>query len=218
MPESNGGDKRMIGHFRRSCGVAGGVVTRPARNVAALVLALLVIPALQAVEVAGVKMEETTEMDGVPAPLVLNGAGVRSKFFVKVYVAGLYLQEKATDAIAVLDSPGPKRVRMHFVYDGISEEKIRAAWTEGYEANHSVAALERFKDRIEKFNSFFPAIKAGDVVDVDYRPGVGTSVIFNGELKGTLPGEDFNRATLKIWLGEEPASSGLKKAMLKGGA
>jgi long-chain acyl-CoA synthetase len=37
-----------------------------------------------------------------------------------------------------------------------------------------------------------------------------------GEDKGTIPGEDFNRALLRIWLGELPADASLKKAMLGG--
>jgi len=173
------------------------------------------VPA-QAREVAGVTLEEEARIDGVAAPLVLNGAGVRSKFFVKVYAAGLYLGEKATSAEAILASAGPKRVRMHFIYDEVSAEKLRAGWSDGYAANHSTEVLAGLKDRIEQFNSYFPTLKAGDVVDVDYVPGSGTSVRLNGEAKGTISGEDFHQATLRIWLGDSPASSGLKKAMVAG--
>ena len=37
-----------------------------------------------------------------------------------------------------------------------------------------------------------------------------------GDDKGTIAGEDFNRALLRIWLGEQPADASLKKAMLGG--
>jgi hypothetical protein len=33
---------------------------------------------------------------------------------------------------------------------------------------------------------------------------------------GTVEGNDFNRALLKIWLGSKPADGGLKKAWLGG--
>ncbi|MDX1513220.1 MAG: chalcone isomerase family protein [Gammaproteobacteria bacterium] len=186
------------------------------------VMALLCVPVLapvaaQGKEVEGVRVEEEARLDGVTEPLVLNGAGVRSKFFVSVYVAGLYLSEKSSSAEAILDSPGPKRVRMHFVYDEISAEKIRAAWSDGYAANHSAEELAALKDRIDQFNGYFPAVKAGDVVDVDYVPGAGTTVRINGDARGPIAGEDFHRATMRIWLGESPASSGLKKALIAGG-
>jgi len=37
----------------------------------------------------------------------------------------------------------------------------------------------------------------------------------NGDAKGAaIPGEDFYRALLKVWLGERPASAALKRALL----
>jgi hypothetical protein len=217
MPQSQEGDKLMNDMIRLP-GVPDpdGAIPRCRGSVVAAACALLFVAAAQAREVAGVKLEEEARIDGVATPLVLNGAGVRSKFFVKVYVAGLYLGEKMTSAEAILTSPGPKRVRMHFVHDEISAEKIRAAWSDGYAANHSAGALAGLRDRIDQFNGYFPTLKAGDVVDVDYAPGSGTTVRVNAEIKGTIPGEDFHQATLRIWLGESPASSGLKKAMAAG--
>ncbi len=190
---------------RRRAGIVGSVCA-----------AMLLTLTAEAREVAGVTLDESTQIDGVSAPLVLNGAGVRSKFFVKVYVAGLYLSKRLSSADAILASSGPKRVRMHFVYDEISAEKIRAAWSDGYKANHSAEALAGLKDRVDRFNSYFPTIKAGDVVDVDYVPGTGTTVRINGEPNGPITGEDFHQATLRIWIGDSPASSGLKKAMIAG--
>jgi hypothetical protein len=45
-------------------------------------------------------------------------------------------------------------------------------------------------------------------------PDEGTQVWINDMLKGSVPGEDFSRALLKIWLGSKPADAGLKDAML----
>ena len=63
--------------------------------VAALLLAALPASAL---EVAGVSVPESYLLDG--KTLVLNGAGVRTKTFlkVKVYVGALYLPQHSTDA------------------------------------------------------------------------------------------------------------------------
>ena len=76
--------------------------------------------------------------------------------------------------------------------------------------------MAQLAERIEQFNGFFPDVKKGDVVDVDYIPGAGTQVRINGDSKGAIEGEDFHKATLRIWLGTAPASAGLKKAMLTG--
>jgi hypothetical protein len=39
----------------------------------------------------------------------------------------------------------------------------------------------------------------------------------NGQARGTaIPGEDFYTAVLRVWLGEKPADSGLKKGLVGG--
>lgn len=45
-------------------------------------------------------------------------------------------------------------------------------------------------------------------------PRKGTQVWINGTLKGSVAGEDFSQALLKIWLGKKPADADLKEAML----
>ena len=52
-----------------------------------------------ALEVAGVKLEDNVHPGS--RDLVLNGAGLRTKLFFKVYVAALYLSEKKTSGAAV---------------------------------------------------------------------------------------------------------------------
>ena len=44
--------------------------------------------------------------------------------------------------------------------------------------------------------------------------GTGTAVRINDELRGTVAGNAFYRALLKVWLGDKPVSKPLKKAML----
>ena len=53
-----------------------------------------------AAEVAGVKLEDKTQVES--RDLVLNGAGLRKRVVFNVYVIGLYLPEKRTDPAAVL--------------------------------------------------------------------------------------------------------------------
>ena len=57
-------------------------------------------------------------------------------------------------------------------------------------------------------------MREGDQVWLDYVPGSGTSVLVNGDVRGVIPGSDFNAALLSVWLGREPVSESLKKAMV----
>lgn len=178
-----------------------------------VLLPLLSLPA-HALDVGGVQIAPTAKLDSDGPTLVLNGAGVRKKLFISVYVGALYLPKKAATVAEVLAQTGPRRVLMHFVYDEVSAAKLVEAWNEGFAANHSDAELAALRARIEQFNALFSTVKKGDVITLDYRPGEGTRVNYNDKTKGVIPGEDFNRALLTIWLGEKPVTDALKKALL----
>lgn len=183
----------------------------PIRIVVALALILSSAMVL-AKEVAGVTLPETVTLDS--KPLVLNGAGIRSKFFVKVYVGALYLPVRTRDADAVLHNTGPVAMHMYFVHSEVAKEKLVNAWNEGFDANLDAAERARLATRIERFDGLFRTVHQGDVIRLDYTPGSGTTVSINNETRGVVEGEDFMRAWLRLWLGKQPAQADLKQNLL----
>ncbi len=184
-----------------------------------LALGILLLPLLcQGAEVAGIKLDDGIRIGS--QNLVLNGAGLRVKVFFKVYAAGLYLSEKAGSTAAVLALAGPKRVSMTMMRDLTAQDLIDALG-EGMRNNHPAADFEKLKPRVERLNAIMAAIgaaKSGNVITLDYVPESGTRVSLNGEPKGeAIAGDDFYRALLRIWLGDNPVDSSLKKALLGGG-
>jgi hypothetical protein len=177
-------------------------------------LALFAVPALAA-EVAGVRVEDRIKLGS--SELVLNGAGLRTKAFFKVYVAGLYLAEKKTSVDEVLALPGAKRVSMRLMRN-LSAKQLTEALDEGVRDNTPAAEQEPLKGRLAELTAVMNALqsaKEGDVIALDWLPGTGTRVVLNGEPKGkAIAGEDFYRALLRIWLGQNPVSGALKKALL----
>ena len=181
-----------------------------------LIGGLVFSSASSAREVAGVVLPETLQIPDNTTPLLLNGAGTRNKFFFKIYVAGLYLPSRQTSTESILNLPGPKRVRMHFLYKEVERDKLVTGWQEGFENNLDTSSMKQLAPRLAKFNSLFRTMKRGDVIDLDYQPGEGTRVLFNGELQGQIEGADFYAALLKVWLGKSPADANLKTALLEG--
>jgi Chalcone isomerase-like len=170
--------------------------------------------AATAASVDGVEVPDTLmAANGTPA-LVLNGAGIREKLFLDIYVGALYLPEKSADAEAILSSTGPACVAMHFIYKEVSKEKIIEAWEDGLAANHSPTEMQALRTELEKFNALFRTVHRGDVIRICYLPGTGTGVRINNEVRGSVPGESFFHALLGIWLGAHPVSQDLKKGML----
>lgn len=175
---------------------------------------LLISSNLAARDIADISFSEQVSVEGIEKQLLLNGAGIRYKFFFKIYVGALYLPAKQNSADEILKSSQANRVVMHFLYDEVEKEKLVNAWLEGFEENVEDAVFKTVKDRLNNFNAMFSDMHKGDVVLLDYIPEQGTRVTIKGVQKGFIKGEDFNQALLSVWLGEEPVTDELKDAML----
>ena len=186
------------------------------RHIAFLVLFSLLATStpVSAYPFAGVDIPDTVTLADSGTSLVLNGAGIRKKFFMDIYVGALYLPDKTADASAILADTGPASVLMHFLYKEVSREKITAGWNDGLAANHTVEQMATLQPQLDAFNALFDTAREGDVVRIDHLPGVGTQVLYNGILRGTVPGDNFYRSLLKIWLRAHPVSKALKQGML----
>ncbi|MDX8410816.1 MAG: chalcone isomerase family protein [Mariprofundaceae bacterium] len=174
--------------------------------------AFLLPVSISAAEVEGVTLPEQVEVAG--QKLVLNGAGVRSKFIFDIYVGALYLPSKTRDAGKAIAMAGPKRVTMNFLYSEVSGEKLANGWSDGFEKNQSISAMKKLQPRLDQFNAMFFTVHEGDLIVLDYVPGEGTKVSIRGEEMGAVAGEDFNQALMAVWLGKKPADKDLKEGML----
>lgn len=87
-------------------------------------------------------MPDTAQVNG--RTLVLNGLGLRKKFGVKVYVAGLYLEQNSSDPSALLKADAPKRIVMQFVR-GVSKHQMTDARAEAtqYRSEKGLARVLR---------------------------------------------------------------------------
>lgn len=175
-------------------------------------LSFLVMMSTQAfgLEVAGVNIDPTVTAG--QKTLVLNGAGIRKKLVIKVYVGALYLERKAVSREELLKDEGDKLVRMTFVYKKVEKEKIVEAFAEGL-ANNSPDVAQTADARA--FLSWFTSdFRAGDTVDVRMGADGTVSAAHNGKELGTIRNPALARAVLRIWFGDKPADAGLAKGML----
>ena len=162
-------------------------------------------------EVAGVKIPDTDQQ------LVLNGAGLRKRAFFDVYTIGLYLPEKKAAAADAIGAPGAKRVAIHMLRD-VGVDQFGGALIDGMKDNVGEAEMKALEPRIKQLLSAMNTMqeaKKGMRITLDWMPAAGTQLTVEGKPAGTaIPGEDFYRALLKIWLGERPVQADLKKALL----
>lgn len=178
------------------------------------VLAALSVSLAFAVEVEGVNFDDKIKVGS--SDLVLNGTGVRSKFG-KRYVAALYVPAKSADANTILSAKGAKRVLLHLLKDG-DGKTFAKAFAGGIDDNTTGADLTAVQDRAKVFSETIVSlgdVKEGSKIAIDFVPEKGTQVSINGKPQGKeIPGEDFYKALLKVWLGEDPVQKDLKAGLL----
>lgn len=147
-------------------------------------------------------------------PLQLNGGGIRTKYFMDMYVIGLYLKTPSKEADKIIEANDYFSLKLQIVSSLITSEKMIAAIKEGFEnaTNKNTAPI---KKQIDEFIAAFKdEIKKGDVFDIFYVPNKAVMVVKNGKAMAKIEGFEFKKALLGIWLSEKPADKDIKKALL----
>ena len=181
-----------------------------------LAVGLLVPVIVAAAEVAGVKIDERTRIG--TEDLVLNGAGLRKRAFFQVYAIGLYLPKKTQSAEEAIKSSGARRVAIHMLRD-VKAETFTEALAEGIRNNVPETEAKALEPKVKQLGTIMSEVgeaKKGMNITLDWN-GAATQLSVDGKPAGQpIPGEEFSRALLRIWLGEHPVQEDLKKALLGG--
>jgi len=175
-------------------------------------LVAMVSVAAQAKEVAGVNLPDS--LSAQDQALALNGVGIRSKFFMDIYAAGLYLTESSQEAKSIIDQDKPMALRLHITSGLLSSEKMESATREGFEKSTG-GNTAQLQDTIDAFiDTFKEDIVENDVFDFVYTPTEGVNVFKNGDLKTTIKGLPFKQALFGIWLSDDAVQDDLKEGLL----
>lgn len=148
--------------------------------------------------------------------LVLNGWGPRTKFFLELYEAGLYVTKAQSNPTVIADADEPMAIRVKITSSMVSRTKLMQSLNDGFQTV-TKGKLEPIQNGVNQFRSFLSEdVKSGDRFDFVYLPRHGLVINKNGQFKGVVPGLAFKQALFNIWLSNEPVDATLKQAMLKG--
>ena len=160
--------------------------------------------------VAGITFPDEVKIN--ETALVLNGAGLREKYWIDIYVAALYLPQPSSDANTIIQQNTAKRITLQFIYPRVTKAQMIETLEENFAKNPKISTETR--KAIQKCTGWMEDFTTGDKIIFDYTPKDGTSIFVKGQKKGTIPGQDFMNAVYTIYLGPAPASSNLKEALL----
>jgi Chalcone isomerase-like len=162
-------------------------------------------------DLAGVTMPENVSISG--KQLRLNGMGVGTKGFFKVYVIALYLETPTSDARTAIKADEVKRIVLTMLRD-VSREKFVQAVEKDMMHNPGVP-MAALRGRLDLLESVLPALKRGNVLDFTHLPVRGTLVRGQGR-EITIPGKDFADALFSIWLSGQSSNPALQHQLLGG--
>ena len=181
---------------------------------AALALTVPVTASAQTTDVAGVKFDNEIALRG--SKLLLNGTGIRTKFVIKVYAAGLYVPTRLGTPEAVWDTKAPRLLKVVMLRE-VDADDMGKLLTSGMEKNTSREEFARAAPGTARLLELFAAKKKlapGDSFSIEWAPGAGTVISINGKAEEPIAEPDFFASLMKIWLGRSPADDALKDALL----
>ncbi len=178
----------------------------------AVVSLLLMVPAAVAENISGAEMPDLIQAGN--QALQLNGAGMRTKFFFKVYAGGLYLQQAGqSDSAAILSTDQPMAIRMVWMRD-VPGDKLIDGWNSGF-AHSTQGAAQFLQGDIDKFNAVFKnGAKKNEVHDIVYEPETGITIYKDSQMVEQIPDKNFKNAVFGIWLGDKTEVPDLRDKML----
>lgn len=164
-------------------------------------------------KISGIKLKETIKLG--KNLLLLNGAGQRTKYFIDLYVAALYLSTKTHDAQAIIEADEAMLIQIHVISNLITSENITRGTKEGFTKSTN-NNTQNIQEQIDDFlDAFKEKITIGDIFEIVYLPGKGVTVIKNRHIVKKLNTDmAFKRALFGIWLSDNPAQKSLKSSML----
>ena len=153
--------------------------------------------------------ETEKEINGMKQPL--RGMGLLEYLGFDMYTGALYAPSEAQSIEAVLGDV-PKSLVLHY-HRGIKIEWMNKAAEKILQKNPNIHYAE-IEERVKQIGAAYKKVKKNDRYELTYVPGTGTSLFLNDEHQITIPGEDFARAYLGIWISEYPANKGLRDRLL----
>ncbi len=107
-------------------------------------------------EFDGIKVKTSIKVDDGDSKtkLYLNGAGIREKMWINLYVQALYLKEYSNDSQQILNSNETIATRLHITSSMVTKKKLVQALEDGFVKSYK-GDLNQIRERLDKFLTFF---------------------------------------------------------------
>ena len=165
------------------------------------------------VEILGIRFPSEKVVQG--KTLKLNGVAYRKALgFVKVYVAGLYLEKTTGDPQEVITSEQIKHLHSHYLTDKATAKKLREGFLDMMKECNLQEIYERNEEDVLLYASWLDKDMQPGLTSIStYVPGKGLTLEYQGEEKGTIVNKEFIEMYYRSNFGEK-ADKKIRKGLL----
>ena len=145
--------------------------------------------------------------------LVLNGSGIRKKYFIDFYIGSLYLSEKNIDSEAIIESDQPMAIRLFILSSIITTENMKETIINTFkQSGDNLTSIQAHIDTLVV--AYEQGVRKGDVYEFINIPGSGVHIVRNKKRLVIIRSNEFKKALFGIWLSKKPIQPSLKRQML----
>jgi hypothetical protein len=153
-------------------------------------------------EIADVTFPGQKVVDG--KTLTLNGVALKTKFFIKVFAGGFYLETPTHDAAEAIESEQVKQFVLHYLTSRATAEKLQDGFKEAIAEANPPELVAKYRKEIDLYASWLDQDMAPGATSVTtYVPGKGLTLVFKGQEKGTIADKTFAQMYFRYNLGKD---------------
>lgn len=175
------------------------------------VLVASIILVLTCLSIQKASSAETSLSNGTQ--LNLFGIGIHQEKRNDIYVGALFSPEQITDVADLNDTYMSKRMSFKFVAK-YTPRQLSRLWKQRIAMNNSKSVWRPMTKEIIQFSRIFKRpMQDGDLINIDYIPGIGTEVFLNNTSFLTVEKPEFYQLLLNIWVGTIPPTEAFKEGI-----
>ena len=150
--------------------------------------------------------------------LSLNGAAIRTKFFIQTYIISLYSEKPIRDEKTGIESSMERSLRMQIITPLATSKAVSENIQSGMKEGLGDLYYQQ-KDLIEDLRSVIEksGVQYKDTIDIYYTPKGEMKLYKNeNEIYSNKDGKLFAQTIFNMYLGQRPKDRKIKEALLKG--
>lgn len=167
-------------------------------------------------KLAGITLPEKIRLDN--KDLALNGAAIRSKFFIQTYIISLYAEKPIKNEEEAINGKINRSLRMQIITPLATSKAVSENIQSGMKESLGVL-YEQQRDLIDDLRKVIEAsgVQYKDIIDIYYTEKQELKLFKNEqEIYFNKSGKLFASILFGMYLGKNPKDKKIKEALLKG--